>query len=78
VRDLKKKDVTWLRHLRSTLTKAVETLYEGVENDMLKFYIHCACCLFHIMVLLHTFDPVTDNSSQTNPRTITSTFTSSM
>ena len=41
VRDLKKKDVTWLRHLRSTLTKAVETLYEGVENDMLKFYIHC-------------------------------------
>jgi hypothetical protein len=41
VRDLKKKDVTWLRHLRSTLTKAVEGLYEGVENDMLKFYIHC-------------------------------------
>ena len=43
VRDLKKKDVTWLRHLRSTLTKAVEGLYEGVENDMLKFYIHCTC-----------------------------------
>lgn len=41
VRDLKKKDVPWLRHLRSTLTKAVEGLYEGVENDMLKFYIHC-------------------------------------
>jgi m7GpppX diphosphatase len=43
VRDLKKNDVTWLRHLRSTLTKAVEGLYEGVENDMLKFYIHCTC-----------------------------------
>ena len=43
VRDLKKKDVTWLRHLRSTLTEAVEGLYEGVENDMLKFYIHCMC-----------------------------------
>lgn len=41
VRDLKKKDVPWLRHLRATLTKAVESLYEGVENDMLKFYIHC-------------------------------------
>ena len=41
VRDLKKKDVSWLRHLRTTLTKAVEGLYEGVENDMLKFYIHC-------------------------------------
>ena len=45
VRDLKKKDVTWLRHLRSTLTKAIEGLYEGVENDMLKFYIHCTCIM---------------------------------
>lgn len=41
VRDLKKKDVPWLRHLRKTLAKTVENLYEGVENDMLKFYIHC-------------------------------------
>jgi m7GpppX diphosphatase len=57
VRDLKKKDVIWLRHLRSTLTKAVETLYEGVENDMLKFYVHCAYYISQMMVLLHTFDP---------------------
>lgn len=41
VRDLRKRDVQWLRHLRATLTKTVERLYEGVENDMLKFYVHC-------------------------------------
>ncbi|GAB7326144.1 hypothetical protein MBLNU13_g10153t1 [Cladosporium sp. NU13] len=59
VRDLKKKDVTWLRHLRSTLTKAVEDLYEGVENDMLKFYIHYQPTYyhFHIHVVHVNLDP---------------------
>ncbi|KAL1587901.1 hypothetical protein WHR41_03381 [Cladosporium halotolerans] len=59
VRDLKKKDVPWLRHLRSTLTKAVEGLYEGVENDMLKFYIHYQPTYyhFHIHVVHVNLDP---------------------
>ncbi|KAM0712661.1 hypothetical protein Q7P35_000108 [Cladosporium inversicolor] len=59
VRDLKKKDVKWLRHLRITLTKAVEGLYEGVENDMLKFYIHYQPTYyhFHIHVVHVNLDP---------------------
>lgn len=63
VRDLKKKDVTWLRHLRSTLTKAVEALYEGVENDMLKFYIHCT-----YMIKGNTLSRIHDPTLTTFPR----------
>ena len=48
VRDLKKKDVTWLRHLRQTLAKTTEELYPGVESDMLKFYVHCTLAHCHL------------------------------
>jgi len=56
VRDLKKGDVQWLRHLRRTLTKTVEKLYEGLESDMLKFYVHCKPPLLSLRGL-HTFSP---------------------
>jgi m7GpppX diphosphatase len=71
VRDLKKKDVSWLRHLRSTLTKAVEGLYEGVENDMLKFYVHCVS----IEITYHS-RIYTNRRLQINQHTTTSTSTS--
>lgn len=59
VRDLKKKDVSWLRHLRSTLAATVSKLYEGVEGDMLKFYIHYQPTYyhFHIHIVHINLDP---------------------
>lgn len=50
VRDLKKKDVDWLKHLRSILTKTVTELYPGVEEDMLKFYVHYQPTYYHFHV----------------------------
>ncbi|KAK5165209.1 uncharacterized protein LTR77_009307 [Saxophila tyrrhenica] len=50
VRDLKKKDVPWLRNLRSTLASTVTKLYEGVEEDMLKFYVHYQPTYYHFHV----------------------------
>lgn len=59
VRDLKKKDVAWLRHLRATLAETITKLYEGVEGDMLKFYVHYQPTYyhFHIHVVHVNLDP---------------------
>ncbi|KAI7341119.1 scavenger mRNA decapping enzyme [Hortaea werneckii] len=51
VRDLKKKDVKWLRHLQTTLMQTVERLYpDVVERDMLKFYLHYQPTYYHFHV----------------------------
>ena len=44
LRDLKKKHVEWLKHMREKILDAVVKLYgeSGVEKDMLKLYVHCA------------------------------------
>ncbi|KAK3678189.1 hypothetical protein LTR78_002285 [Recurvomyces mirabilis] len=59
VRDLKKKDATWLRKLRSVIAQQVSGMYEGVETDMLKFYIHYQPTYyhFHIHVVHVDLDP---------------------
>jgi m7GpppX diphosphatase len=59
VRDLKKKDVAWLRQLRSTLSTTISKLYDGVESDMLKFYVHYQPTYyhFHIHVVHVNLDP---------------------
>ncbi|KAK3047017.1 hypothetical protein LTR09_011531 [Extremus antarcticus] len=59
VRELKKKDVAWLRQLRATLAKKVTELYEGVEADMLKFYVHYQPTYyhFHVHVVHVNLDP---------------------
>nr|OQO17524.1 hypothetical protein B0A51_14163 [Rachicladosporium sp. CCFEE 5018] len=59
VRDLTRGDVAWLRHLRATLVKTVEGLYEGVEEDMLKFYVHYQPTYyhFHIHIVHVDLDP---------------------
>ena len=64
VRDLKKKDVPWLRRLRSTLAVTVAKLYEGVEDDMLKFYVHYQPTYyhFHIHVVHVNLDPAATQS----------------
>ena len=41
LRDLKKKHVEWLKHMREKLLDAVVGLYKHLEKDMLKLYIHC-------------------------------------
>ncbi|EME78829.1 uncharacterized protein MYCFIDRAFT_83821 [Pseudocercospora fijiensis CIRAD86] len=50
VRDLKKRDVEWLKHLRETLTRSVKELYAGLEEDMLKFYVHYQPTYYHFHV----------------------------
>ena len=59
VRDLKKKDIFWLRQLRSTLATTVSGLYEGIEDDMLKFYIHYQPTYyhFHVHIVNVSLDP---------------------
>ena len=54
VRDLKKKDAPWLRHLRSTLASKVTELYDGLEEDLLKFYVHYQPTYYHFHIhVLH-------------------------
>jgi m7GpppX diphosphatase len=50
VRDLKKGDVAWLRHLRETLAKTATEMYPGVESDMLKFYVHYQPTYYHFHI----------------------------
>jgi m7GpppX diphosphatase len=59
VRDLQKKHVPWLRQLRSTLIATASKLYEGVEEDMLKFYVHYQPTYyhFHIHIVHVNLDP---------------------
>lgn len=52
VRDLKKGDVGWLRHVREKLVDATVGLYEGVERDQVKLYVHCECRLISFFSLL--------------------------
>ena len=43
LRDLKKRDVEWLKTVRDGIVQAVVGVYgeNGVESDMLKLYVHC-------------------------------------
>jgi m7GpppX diphosphatase len=43
VRDLQKKHIVWLRHMREKFLDAAVRLYPGVEKDQLKLYMHCEC-----------------------------------
>jgi m7GpppX diphosphatase len=41
VRDLKKGDVVWLKHMKDKMVEATCGLYPDVERDQLKLYVHC-------------------------------------
>jgi m7GpppX diphosphatase len=41
VRDLKKMNVGWLKHMRDMLLEATVKLYPELERDQLKLYVHC-------------------------------------
>lgn len=51
VRDLRREHVDWLRHVRGRLVEAVVRMWEGIERDQLKLYVHC------MSVSSVTFDP---------------------
>jgi m7GpppX diphosphatase len=43
LRDLRKRHVVWLTHMREKILNAAVAIYgsKGVERDMLKLYVHC-------------------------------------
>lgn len=41
VRDLRKGDVEWVRHMQERLLDATVGLYPEIERDQLKLYVHC-------------------------------------
>ena len=43
VRDLKKKHIPWLLHMRQKLLDATVSMYPTLERDQLKLYVHCEC-----------------------------------
>lgn len=45
LRDLKKCQVDWIKHMREKILGATVELYPELEKDMLKLYIHCMLVL---------------------------------
>jgi m7GpppX diphosphatase len=70
VRDLKKTNVEWLKHMRSKMIDATVGLYPDIDRDQLKLYVHCKT--YPVFVKEMT------NKHQINRHTITSTFISCM
>ena len=70
LRDLQKSHVPWLKHVREKILDAATSLYEGVERDQLKLYVHCT-----VSGPIASIFAMTD-ILQINPRTTTSTSTS--
>ncbi|KAK4693184.1 m7GpppX diphosphatase, partial [Lecanoromycetidae sp. Uapishka_2] len=64
LRDLKKGHVVWLKHLREKVLDATVGLYEGVERDMLKLYVHYQPTYYHFHVhVVHVMAEATSTQS---------------
>ncbi|KAM3518766.1 hypothetical protein NHJ13051_007954 [Beauveria bassiana] len=50
LRDLKKKHVGWLRHMRAKVTDATVAAYPGIERDQLKLYVHYQPTYYHLHI----------------------------
>ncbi|KAH5441413.1 hypothetical protein HBI47_043710 [Parastagonospora nodorum] len=50
VRDLKKGNVEWLKHMKNKMVEATCGLYEGVEKDQLKLYVHYQPTYYHFHI----------------------------
>lgn len=50
LRDLKKKHLCWLRHMKSMITEAVIKTYLGIQEDQLKFYVHYQPTYYHFHI----------------------------
>ncbi|KAH7089067.1 HIT-like domain-containing protein [Paraphoma chrysanthemicola] len=50
VRDLKSENVEWLKHMRDKMVEATVGLYEGLERDQLKLYVHYQPTYYHFHI----------------------------
>ncbi|CAG9997886.1 unnamed protein product [Clonostachys byssicola] len=50
LRDLKKKHVEWLRHMKRNLIEATTKTYPSIEADQLKLYVHYQPTYYHLHV----------------------------
>jgi m7GpppX diphosphatase len=51
VRDLKKGNVAWLKHMKEKMVEATVGLGSGIERDQVKLYVHCEFVLTGIGVM---------------------------
>lgn len=50
LRDLKRKDIPWLRHMREQLIKSTLQMYTDLEADQLKLYVHYQPTYYHFHI----------------------------
>lgn len=50
LRDLKKKHIPWLRHMRQKLIEATTKTYPELEEDQLKLYVHYQPTYYHFHI----------------------------
>ena len=50
LRDLKKKHISWLRHMREKFIEATTSTYKGLEKDQLKLYVHYQPTYYHFHI----------------------------
>ncbi|OIW28399.1 scavenger mRNA decapping enzyme [Coniochaeta ligniaria NRRL 30616] len=50
LRDLRKKHVPWLRHMRAKLLEAATNVYPAIEQDQLKLYVHYQPTYYHFHI----------------------------
>ncbi|KAK1755823.1 HIT-like domain-containing protein [Echria macrotheca] len=50
LRDLRKKHIPWLRHMRSKLLDATTNVYPEIETDQLKLYVHYQPTYYHLHI----------------------------
>ncbi|MCJ1409274.1 hypothetical protein MMC19_003353 [Ptychographa xylographoides] len=54
LRDLKKADIAWLKSMLEKILVAVEDIYDGVERDLLKVYLHYQPTYYHFHIHITT------------------------
>ena len=50
LRDLRKRHVPWLRHMRDKILDSTVKVYEGLERDQLKLYVHYQPTYYHFHI----------------------------
>lgn len=50
LRDLRKRHVPWLRHMRAKFVEATTKVYPAVEEDQLKLYVHYQPTYYHFHI----------------------------
>ena len=50
LRDLKKKHIPWLRHMREKFIEATTSTYSELERDQLKLYVHYQPTYYHFHI----------------------------